>query len=135
MNSAPIIPPGVTLPPMLTDAERQAKPADKHKPKRTRHTGDRFAVFNAFIDFTAGTLKRAEAMTWLVLYRDTRNGTARTAQADIARRIGSDTRTVKRAIRRLRAAGLVRIVWQGGFRKGPSVYAVLPTAKVSEKPP
>ena len=135
MNNAPIIPPGQTLPPMLTDAERQPKAAGKSTPKRRRHTADRFAVLNSFIDFTAGTLKRAEALTWMVLYRDTRNGTARTAQSGIAMRIGSDARTVKRAIRRLHAAGLVRIVWQGGFRKGPSVYAVAPLPKPSDKPP
>jgi hypothetical protein len=29
----------------------------------------------------------------------------------------------------------VRIVWQGGFRKGPCVYAVAPLPTVARKPP
>ena len=135
MNDERIIPPGmVGLPPMDAGDVHHSKQAPKRNPK-SASTGNRFGVLNAFIDFTAGTLSRAESLTWLVLYRDTKaNGTTRTAQSDIARRIGADARTVNRAIRRLHAVGLVRIVWQGGFRRGPSVYAVLPMPKAREKP-
>jgi hypothetical protein len=51
----------------------------KGKPAR-RRTGDRFAVVNAFLDFSAGGLSRAAALTWLVLWRDTKpDGTAQTS--------------------------------------------------------
>lgn len=129
MNEAPIIPPGVVgLPPMDADHPRRAKTGSKPKTKRHRHrTADRFGVLNAFLDMTAGALTRAELLTWLILYRDTKpDGTARTAQADIARRAGIAARNVRRALKRLAAFGLVRIVWQGGLRKGASVYALEP---------
>jgi predicted transcriptional regulator len=129
MNEAPIIPPNmVGLPPM--DADHPRRPKAESKPKRKpnhRHAAGRFGVLNAFIDETARTLTRSEFLTWLILYRDTKpEGTTRTAQADIARRAGTDARTVRRALKRLTASGLVRIVRQGGFRKGVSVYAVDP---------
>jgi len=129
MNEAPIIPPGVVgLPPMDADRPRRPKAESKPKGKRNRRrTADRFGVLNAFLDMTAGALTRAELLTWLILYRDTKpDGTTRTAQADIARRVGITARNVRRALNRLAAFGLVRIVRQGGFRKGASVYAVEP---------
>ena len=84
------------LPPMDSG---KAKPADAREPKRKpgkRKAGDRFAVLNAFVDCTAGRLSRGEILVWLVLYRDTRNGIAKTSQADIARRAGISDRTVRR---------------------------------------
>ncbi len=69
----------------------------KGKPAR-RRTGDRFAVLNAFVDFTLAGLTRNEIAVWLVLYRDTKpDGTARTSQVDMARRVGKSDRTVRRA--------------------------------------
>jgi len=132
MSDGPIIPPGQTLPPLLTEVERKrndgvGRRTASHRSRKQQQ--DRFGVLNAFVDFALRHLSRAEASVWLVLWRDTRNGTARTAQTDIARRIGADARTVRRALVRLEAAGLVRIVWQGGFRKGASVYAVAPLIK------
>lgn len=129
MKEAPIIPPDVVgLPPMDADRPRRAKAKSKPKGKRhCRRIADRFGVLNAFLDMTAGALTRAELLTWLILYRDTKpDGTTRTAQADIARRAGIAARNVRRALNRLAAWGLVRIVWQGGFRKGASVYTVEP---------
>ncbi len=132
MNDPPIIPAGmVGLPPMESNHPRSPRTTSasskaKGKPNR-RRTANRFAVLNAFLDMTAGALTRAELLTWLILYRDTKpDGTTRTAQADIARRANTDARTIRRALVRLGAHGLVRIVWQGGFRKGASVYAVAP---------
>ena len=134
MNEGPIIPPGVVgLPPMSGDGSHRDNGDGTPKPKRNRerrHSSNRFAVLNAFLDMTAGALTRAELLTWLVLYRDTKpNGTARTAQGDIARRAGVSSRAVRFALKRLVRHGLVRIVWQGGFRKGSSVYAVEPLPK------
>ncbi|MCC6238750.1 MAG: transcriptional regulator [Phycisphaerales bacterium] len=91
-------------------------------------------MLNAFLDMTAGALTRAELLTWLILYRDIKpDGTTRTSQEDIAGRAGITSRAVRFALRRLVAFGLVRIVWQGGFRKGASVYAVRPLPRQQVK--
>lgn len=116
--------------PPARDARRQAADADgrgQDKAKGTaagRRTADRFATLNAFVDFTARTLNRAELLTWLVLYRDTKDGTAATSQADIARRTGLAKRTVIYATQRLEAAGLLKRVHRGGLRRGTSRYRV-----------
>jgi DNA-binding transcriptional ArsR family regulator len=85
---------------------------------------ERFAALNTFVDATAGGLTRSEILVWLVLYRDCRNGTARTGQADIARRSNLSRRTVGKAIRRLVDRGLVRTVYRGGLGRGTSRYRV-----------
>src|SRR5262245_4321423 len=87
-------------------------------------TGERFAVLNAFVDFALAELSRAEIAVWLVLYRDTRDGTARTSYDDLARRAGLNRRTVGRAIRKLEQRGLVKIVHRGGLGRGVSRYHV-----------
>src|SRR5690606_7337784 len=94
MNNDPPILPGCTvLPPMLTPAQQQRK-AERAEGKATKpgkgksKTRDRFAVLNGFVDAGMAGLTRAELAAWLVLYRDTRNGTASTSIADIARRAG-----------------------------------------------
>lgn len=92
--------------------------------------GDRFATINTFIDFTVCSLSRNEALVWLILWRDTKEGTARTAQSDIARRAGISRRTVVRIIAVLEAKGLLQIVHQGGLNRGMNVYRVLPLAKL-----
>jgi hypothetical protein len=107
-------------------ARHQGAGKTKGKPAR-RKTGDRFAVLNAFLDFTAGTLTRAEVLVWLILFRDTKpEGTARTSQADLARRAGVDVKTVKRAVAELRRRRLVTVVCRGSLHRGPSVYRVYP---------
>ena len=106
-------------------ADRNGRGQDKTKGKAAGgQTGERFATLNAFVDFTAGTLNRAELLTWLVLYRDTRDGTAATSQDDIARRTGLCKRTVQLTTRRLEAAGLLKRVHRGGLRRGTSRYRV-----------
>jgi hypothetical protein len=99
----------------------------KGKTKGT--AGGRWAMFNGFIDGIAGTLTPAAALTWLVLFRDTkRNGLARTGQADIGRRIGITPRGVRKALAELRAAGLLAVVHRGGIGRGPSAYRVMLSA-------
>ncbi len=101
----------------------------KGKPAR-RKTGDRFAVLNAFVDFTAAQLKRSETVVWLVLFRDTKaDGVAQTSQADLARRAGVNVGTVKRAVAGLRRRGLLTVVFRGSLRRGPSAYRVHPLAR------
>jgi hypothetical protein len=104
-----------------TPAGHQGKA--KGKPSR-RKTGDRFAMLNVFVDFTLAGLTRNELAVWLVLYRDTKDGTARTSQADLARRAGTSDRTVRRVIAGLEAVGLLKVVYRGGFRRGLSNYRV-----------
>jgi hypothetical protein len=111
-----------------------AEPASRSRPHQGDPKGkrpgakskapERFAVLNAFVDFALADLSRAELAVWLVLYRDTRDGTARTSYDDIARRAGLNRRNVGRALRRLEARGLVKPVHRGGLRRGASRYRV-----------
>lgn len=98
------------------------------KPKPAAH-GDRFTTINNFVDFTLAGLTGNEAAVWLVLWRDTKDGTARTAQSDIARRAGIGRRTVIRVVGRLEAKGLLARVHRGGLNRGMNVYRVVPLGK------
>ena len=121
------------LPPMEPPAaptKKATTPTNtkKAKGKTTRRkTGDRFATLNAFLDFTVAGLPRAAALTWLVLWRDTKpDGTAKTSIADVARRIGVNPSTVKRAVTALVKADLLTVIYRGSLRRGPSAYRVRP---------
>ncbi len=117
-----------------TPARHQGNGKAKGKPARRK--GDRFAVLNAFVDFTLSTLTRAEIAVWLLLWRDTKpDGLARTSQADLARRAGVNAKTVKRAVAALAAAGLLTVVYRGSLRRGPSAYRVRPLPREPSKPP
>jgi hypothetical protein len=86
-------------------------------------------MLNLFVDEGIGKagLTAHEALTWLVLYRDTRpNGFATTPVDEIARRAGIGRRTVLRALERLERLGMLRIARRGGPNRGPSSYAVFP---------
>jgi len=120
-----MIPVGQEPPPMLTDGERQAERNGKPKGPAKRKAKGRFALLNTFVDFSMGELSRAEIAVWMILYRDSKEGIARTAQADIARRGKIDRRTVGRSLHRLASRGLLKIVHQGGFRRGVSLYRVV----------
>ena len=129
-----------TLPPMNGEphvrAAGTARDATKPKGKADRRpNGNRFALLNAFCDFTASKLSRSELLVWFTLYRDTRDGTARTGQADIARRAGLGERTVRWALGRLERRGLLIVVYRGGLSRGPSSYRLQPLEKPPEKPP
>ena len=114
---------GAEPPPMHSANEADGKAVTPSKARQPKGTAKgRFAQLNAFIDFTMGALSRADIIVWMILYRDSREGIARTAQADIARRGKIDRRTVGRSLRRLEARGLLKIVYQGGFRQGVSRY-------------
>jgi DNA-binding MarR family transcriptional regulator len=104
-----------------------ADETDRRASKPSEETGKakgRFALLNTFVDFSMGELSRADIIVWMILYRDSKECVARTAQADIARRGKIDRRTVGRSLRRLAARGLAKIVHQGGFRRGVSLYRV-----------
>jgi hypothetical protein len=102
---------------------------DRSKPKGKPDSGkakagERFAVLNAFVDFALAELSRREIAVWLVLYRDTRDGTARTSYDDLARRAGLNRRNVGRALRRLELLRLLKVVHRGGLGRGVSRYRV-----------
>ncbi len=67
-------------------------------------------LIQRFIDETLPTLQRAEIGTWLVLWRlAEEDGTVRDVpQWQIAHRVGCDGRTVQRAVRALKKAGLLK---------------------------
>ncbi|MFO0804346.1 MAG: hypothetical protein U0791_14635 [Gemmataceae bacterium] len=122
---AGILPPDAILRP--DEDEAPARPAPPSKPKRCTRS-ERFATLNAFADFGLAGLTGAEAKVWLILFRDTKGtGTARTGQADIARRAGLKPRMVRYALASLEAKGLVHVVRRGRLNAGPSVYRVHPT--------
>ena len=130
MTDAPIIPGCEVLPPMNPPRPRTtANNGKAEKPKRTKQTAERFGTINAFTDFTLRSLTRNETAVWLVLWRDTKGGTARTSQADLARRAGISDRTARRAIERLRRLGLLAVVHRGGLRRGVSTYRVHPLTR------
>ena len=121
-----ILPPDATLRP----DEEPDEPAPPVKPKRRAARSERFATLNAFADFALAALTGAEAKVWLILFRDTKaaTGTARTGQADLARRAGLSLRAVKLAVRSLRAKGMLHLVRRGRLNGGPSVYRIHSTS-------
>lgn len=120
-----ILPPDATLRP----DEEPARPAPPAKPKRRSGRGERFAALNAFADYALAELTGAEVKVWLLLFRDAKaaTGTARTGQADIARRAGLKPRMVRDALASLETKGTVHVVRRGRLNAGPSVYRVHPT--------
>lgn len=128
----PVLPGCSVLPPMEPPRPRPASTTNgkgDEKPKRPKENADRFGTINSFVDFTLASLTRNEAAVWLVLWRDEKHGTARTAQTDIARRAGIGRRTVVRIVKTLESKGLLRTVHQGGLNRGMNVYQILPFAK------
>ena len=128
----PVLPGCSVLPPMEPSRPRPTSTANSkagNKPKRTAATSNRFGELNAFVDCSMADLTRAEALTWLVLWRDTKNGTVRTSARDISRRIGASREAVTTALAKLRKCGFLRLVHQGGMTGGVSVYHVEPLAK------
>lgn len=126
-----IIPVGQEPPAFTPRPPRAGRPTagESGKAKGQAGTGERFRIINTFADFTLSQLSRAEIAVWLLLWRDTRDGTARTGITDLARRAGCDRGTVFRALKRLEQLALVSVVRRGGLRRGPSAYRVRPLAK------
>jgi hypothetical protein len=122
-----ILPPDAVL--CADDSEEATRPAPTAKARRRAAPSARFAVLNTFTDFGLADLTGAEVKVWLILFRDSKaaTGTARTGQADIARRAGIKPRMVRYALASLEAKGMVRVVRRGRLNAGPSVYRVHPT--------
>ncbi len=121
------------LPPMEPRPESTPPELCRSAPAKGKtgngQTGQRFRVLNDFVDCTLADLNRAEIAVWLILYRDTRDGSARTSMADLARRAGCSRRNVVRAVQRLETLRLLKVIYRGGFHKGSSRYCVRPLSK------
>lgn len=117
------------LPPMESKPPAPAKGRSSNKGSSTQATGQRFAILNAFVDNSLAGLSRVEALTWLVLYRDTRDGTVSTSIESIAARIGASKRATVSAINHLRERGLLIRILKGGINRGPSRYRVVGIGK------
>jgi hypothetical protein len=118
-----ILPPDAVLRP---DDEEDTPSTLPAKPKRRSGRGERFAMLNAFTDFALTYLTGAEVKVWLILFRDVKaaTGTARTGQADIARRAGLSVRGVRKALAGLNRKEFITVRRRGRLNVGPSVYSV-----------
>jgi hypothetical protein len=117
-----IIPPGKTLAPLEPEPDETPASPPRRRVPRKRHTADRFGAINSFVDVTLRSLTRTEALVWVVLWRDTRHGLARTSYAGLARTSGCRRATVGIALRSLREKGLLEVVRRGGKGQGSNVY-------------
>ncbi len=66
----------------------------------------------------------AELRVWLILFRDVRDGVARTGMTDIARRAGLTRRGVVKAVAGLKRRRLIEVVARGSVNGSPNVYRV-----------
>lgn len=126
-RGAKVLPPlespqtGPDAPTTDTQNQRTHKGHHTHNPKRTT---DRWPMLNHFVDVTMSDLSPRELKVWLVLFRDSKNGIAQTAQGYIATRTGLKRPTVSAAIAELEARGLIRTIHAGGLNRGISRYEV-----------
>jgi DNA-binding transcriptional ArsR family regulator len=95
-------------------------------PGKNHQAKDRFRSLNDFCDVTLCELSRNEIAVWLLLWRDERDGTTRTSQADLAKRAGVSDRTIRRTLASLERRGLLKVSFRGGIRRGCSVYRIRP---------
>ncbi len=109
------------LPPHIRMRNEQAKasvakPSVEETPeKKSTKYHERWMVFNRLIDVEQRHLTDSEFRVLLTLFRDAKNGIARTAQTDLARRTGKCRGTVVRAIKKLIEKDVIEIVTQGGL--------------------
>jgi len=100
----------------------------KQPPKATGSNGkgDKWRLYNDFIEITARDLTLAEQAVWFQVFRDAypkgRMFVARTAQSKIAACSGLSVRHVKRAVKRLKALGLLQVLVEGSSVRGIAVY-------------
>jgi predicted transcriptional regulator len=82
---------------------------------------------NAVADTALPLLRaRTDFAAWLVLFRHAKpDGTATASVADLARRAGCCESAMRRALKRLRVAGLVERLKRGTLAGGPSVWRLL----------
>ena len=128
VTRADILPPMVprkSKPARLEAAGKQEfRPAAIPSVVRSTKSQERFKMLNRFIDDIMGSLSPSQVKVWLCLYRDSRDGVAKSAQAYIAKRCGLKRPTVSTTITELEQLGLVETIHQGGVNRGLSWYRV-----------
>lgn len=82
----------------------------------------RWLTFNTFVDRVARHLELHEQAVWMVIYRAVQDDTAEIGVEDIATKINRSARTVKRAVDRLVAVGLLERLRRGTKQSGPTRY-------------
>ena len=122
---------GGTLSPCGTERNEHHSRVKAQKPKQIS-TG-RFQTMNSFVDHSARFVDTTAQATWLVLFREIRNGRATISQGQIAERIGVSRRTAIRAIQHLEDAGLIMVVKRGKIGGGSSTYQVHGTPQHTPK--
>ena len=85
----------------------------------------RFRLINRFLDKHARNCSPVQAMVWVVLWRDSRDGVAKTSYSRLADRLGVSRATVARAIRLLRDMGYLEVVRRGGDLAGPTLHKIV----------
>jgi len=111
----------------------QAEPKVLPLSRGDRVRAHRFETVNAFVDVALRDLNGAETKVWLVLWRDTRHGTACASNKELGTRTGHDERTVRRVVRSLVRTGWLEVVKRGGIGRGASVYRVRVGREASQK--
>lgn len=107
---------------------KDSRPKD-NRPKPGGHA-ERWRILNNFVDFTLRELLKHRKTTtldmavWLVLYRESKNGTACVSQRQIGQVLGIRPNTINKAIKRLEQAGLVKVVKEGRYPKRSARYRV-----------
>ena len=117
-------PPPLRPPPPPAGSNGQTRERQGEGKPARRSAGTASPCF-AFVDAGHDGVSRVELATWLVLYRDTRNGVACTGMESIAVRVGCSKRGVVNAVERLRRRGLLIQVFRGGVNRRPSRYRVV----------
>jgi len=120
------------MPPMESRQPKPEKPGtqEPHEPRNSRQrskpkrSGQRFKILNDFVDCTMQQLTPRQTSVWFCLFRDSRNGVAKSAQVYVAQRCGLKRPTVSTTIGELEALGLVVTIHQGGVNRGLSWYRV-----------
>lgn len=105
----------------------------KRKRKCADAVGRRWRLLNAFVDGGVVGLERADVVVWVVLFRHARaDGMVKVARTRLVAITGLASGTVKRAIRRLVAAGWLERIRRGGPSSGVAIYCVKHAGKVGQ---
>lgn len=109
---------------IVPTAPARVKAGTKSTSKSKGHASDapRWRTLNTFVDVVARHLSPVEIAVWMVLFRDCRGDTVKASQRNLAERSGAGERSVVRAMRRLRDAGLVEVVKASKSKGEASLY-------------
>ena len=120
---------------------RTAAPAPQSKPRTStpKVAGGRWDALNAFVDHAQRSISMPARIVWLTMYRNARRGYVAISQQRIAEAVGwtgkCAERIVRRYIRELIAAGLIRVEKRGSKLSGPSRYKLCQPARCAPMDP